>query len=75
MTDEDRVLLLGIVRGYFERKVPDCDYLRSGYPDLDGVDINAADARYNLDSTGHKVLQNPTEPGTDGASLWLRRLV
>jgi phospholipase C len=34
--------------------------LQSQYPDLDGVDIEAPLARFNLDLAGHKVFQAPT---------------
>jgi phospholipase C len=35
--------------------------LQGIYPDLDGVDIDAAEPRYNLDSAGNKVFQSPTD--------------
>jgi phospholipase C len=35
--------------------------LQDVYPDLDGVDVNTPEPRYNLDSAGHQVLQIPTD--------------
>jgi phospholipase C len=35
--------------------------LQEIYPELDGVDINAADPRFNLDTAGNKVFQIPTD--------------
>ena len=35
--------------------------LQEIYPELEGVDINAADPRFNLDTAGNKVLQIPTD--------------
>lgn len=35
--------------------------LQEIYPELEGVDINAAEPRFNLDSAGNKVLQIPTD--------------
>src|SRR6202023_3638341 len=35
--------------------------LQGIYPELDGVDINAPDPRYNLDTAGSKVFQIPTD--------------
>jgi phospholipase C len=35
--------------------------LQEVYPELDGVDINAPDPRYNLDIAGNKVFQVPTD--------------
>src|SRR5260370_7412977 len=35
--------------------------LQAIYPELDGVDIDAIDPRFNVDSTGNKVFQIPTD--------------
>jgi len=35
--------------------------LQAIYPELDGVNIDAIDPRFNLDSTGNKVFQIPTD--------------
>jgi len=35
--------------------------LQGIYPDLDGVDVDAAEPRYNLDSRGQKIFQVPTD--------------
>ena len=35
--------------------------LQEIYPELDGVDINAVDPRFNLDAAGNKILQIPTD--------------